>query len=137
MEENEEKSCYLAYYHGSADVIGVFMNKVEGLKLELAKAIRESAEYMEYKRLHDALMRQPDLKRMVDEFRRENFSYQYSNDVEDPLGASLALDERFAPTRANEFVSRFLIAEMQLCRLIQDVCLTVVGSVDFDMDFLQ
>ena len=112
------------------------MDRIEGLKRELIKTIKESHEYREYKRLEAELNRQPDLKRAVDEFRRENFLYQNSVEVEDPLGATLALDERFAGTRSQDVVNRFLMAEMGVCRLVRGVCMSVVESLDFDMDFL-
>ncbi|MBQ4283263.1 MAG: YlbF family regulator [Lachnospira sp.] len=113
------------------------MNKIENLKLELTKAIRESQEYKEYREFSEVLSRQPDLKRAVDEFRKENFLYQNSHDIEDPLGASLALDARFADVRSQEVVNRYLMAEMGVCRLVRDVCMSVVEAVDFDMEFLQ
>ena len=113
------------------------MDKIESLKCELAKAIRESREYKEYKEFSDALDRQPDLRRAVDEFRRENFLYQASADVEDPLGASLVLNERFTSTREQDVVNRYLMAEMGLCRLIRGICVAAADAVDFDLEFLQ
>lgn len=112
------------------------MSRIEELKNELAVAVRESDEYKEYKELADYISRYPDLKRQVDELRRENFYYQVSDDIEDPIGATAQLDERFADIRRQPMVNRYLSAEMCLCRMVQDICMSVVGSIDFDVDFL-
>lgn len=112
------------------------MSRIEELKAELAVAIQESDEYKEYRELAEYIGRYPDLKRQLDEFRRENFYYQTSDDIEDPIGATAQLDERFADIRRLPMVNRYLSAEMCLCRMIQDICMSVVGAVDFDVDFL-
>ncbi len=47
------------------------MQRIEQLKLELSKAIKESPEYIEYKRLEAIIDKDPNLKRSIDEFRRQ------------------------------------------------------------------
>lgn len=113
------------------------MDRIESLKRELADAVKESKEYKGYKELRMELCKQPNLKRAVDEFRKENFIYQNSVDIEDPLGAALALDERFVDIRNQDIVNRFLMAEMGLCRLVSGICTAVVDELDFDLEFLQ
>ena len=51
------------------------MQRIEQLKLELSKAIKESPEYIEYKRLEAIIDKDPNLKRSIDEFRRQNRSH--------------------------------------------------------------
>lgn len=112
------------------------MSRIEQLKAEIAAVIQESNEYKEYRELAEYISRYPDLKRQVDELRRENFYYQTSDDIEDPIGATAQLDERFADIRRQPMVNRYLSAEMCLCRMVQEICMAVVGAIDFDMDFL-
>ena len=57
------------------------MQRIEQLKLELSKAIKESPEYIEYKRLEAIIDKDPNLKRSIDEFRRQNFDIQNSGKV--------------------------------------------------------
>ena len=45
------------------------MQRIEQLKLELSKAIKESPEYIEYKRLEAIIDKDPNLKRMSSEDR--------------------------------------------------------------------
>ena len=58
------------------------MEKVEELKAELKQAVLDSPEYREYKRLEAEISRDADLKRSVDEFRRQNFEIQYNDDIQ-------------------------------------------------------
>ena len=63
------------------------MQRIEQLKLELSKAIKESPEYIEYKRLEAIIDKDPNLKRSIDEFRRQNFDIQNSGKVDDIFAA--------------------------------------------------
>ena len=115
----------------------IIMERIDELKEEIKEAILTSDEYKEYKKLDNYIKTKPDLKRAVDEFRRENFRLQYSDDVEDVLSATGDLNRRFEDVRQQTMVNRYLTAEMCLCRMVQDVCLSIVEAIDFDMDFLQ
>lgn len=115
----------------------IIMERIDELKEEIKEAILTSDEYKEYKKLDNYIKTKPDLKRAVDEFRRENFRLQYSDDVEDVLSATEDLNRRFEDVRQQTMVNRYLTAEMCLCRMVQDVCLSIVEAIDFDMDFLQ
>ncbi|MGN0328214.1 MAG: YlbF family regulator [Lachnospira sp.] len=113
------------------------MQKIEELKLELADAIRNSPEYKEYKHFEKIIDRDPDLRRTVDEFRRQNFEIQNSVSVEDVFWATQDLNNRFADMRNTDTVNRYLSSEICLCRMIQDICKDIVDSVDFNLDFLK
>lgn len=113
------------------------MGRIDELKDELKSAILESNEYQEYRRLENYIKRNPDLKRAVDELRRRNFELQYSDDVEDVITQTEALNQEFADVRAQAAVNQYLAAEMCLCRLVQEICMSIVETIDFDMDFLQ
>lgn len=113
------------------------MHKIEVLKLQLCEAIRNTVEYKEYKRLEAIIDKDPDLRRRVDEFRSQNYSLQHDENIADVFDASNELNQRYADLRKQDAVNRYLTAEICLCRLVQDVCKTVVDSVDFDIDFLK
>ena len=117
MEEDEEKSSYSSNYYGS-------------------KAIKESPEYIEYKRLEAIIDKDPNLKRSIDEFRRQNFDIQNSGKVDDIFAAQEDLNNRYADMRRQDMVNRYLLSEVCLCRMVQDICRTVVETIEFDVDFL-
>lgn len=113
------------------------MQDMDDLKAQLRKAIQNSNEYVEYKRLEAVIMRNPDLKRQIDEFRRRNFEIQNSEECGDILEATENLNAQFSDMRSQETVNRYLNAEVCLCRLVQDLCFTIVDAVDFELDFLR
>ena len=112
------------------------MNKVELLTEQMKQAILDSDEYRRYVKLNEELKKRPDLKRVVDEFRKQNFYYQYSDDVDDAIGKSEELAKNFAATRSIKLVNDFLVTEMCLDRMIQQICISLVSVMDFDVDFL-
>ena len=113
------------------------MQRIEQLKLELSKAIKESPEYIEYKRLEAIIDKDPNLKRSIDEFRRRNYEIQNSGQVEDIFAAQEELNNQYKDMRNQYMVNRYLLAEVCLCRMVQDICRAVVDSIDFDLDFLR
>lgn len=113
------------------------MGKVDKLTEELKAAILDSEEYKEYQYLTAMIDKYPDIKRAVDDYRRENFFFQYSDDAGDVMSATEDLARRFADVRKQPYVERYLRAEMCICRMIQGICMDVVGCVDFDMEFLR
>lgn len=113
------------------------MRNIDELKNELRETVRNSEEYREYRRLEFIIMRNPDLKRQVDEFRKRNFEIQNSEDQIDFLEATEELNRQYADVRNQDTVNRFLQAEVCLCRLVQDLCFTITEAVDFNLDFLQ
>lgn len=112
------------------------MEKIEVLKAELKQAVLESNEYREYKRLETEISRNADLKRSVDEFRRQNFEIQYDDEIQDIEQSVSQLEARYADIRNQGLVKNYLAAEICLCRLVQDICVSVVDVLDFDVDFL-
>lgn len=113
------------------------MGKIEELKTELIQAVLESPEYREYKRLETEISRDADLKRSVDEFRRRNFEIQYNDEIQNVEECVSQLEEQYADIRGQGLVKNFLTAEICLCRLVQDICISVVDVLDFNVDFLR
>ena len=112
------------------------MQKINQLKAEIADTIKESTEYKEYKRLEAIVNMDPNLKRSIDEFRRQNFDIQNSGKVDDIFAAQEDLNNRYADMRRQDMVNRYLLSEVCLCRMVQDICRTVVETIEFDVDFL-
>lgn len=112
------------------------MSRIDELKEELQQAILESDEYKEYKELEYVINQNPELKRIVDEVRRKNFELQYTKEDNKLNAATDELNAQFDEVRQQETVNQYLIAEVSLCHMVQDICLSLVQTVDFNMDFL-
>ena len=103
------------------------MSRVEELTKELTEAITDSCEYKRFKEFESEVMKRPDLKRAL----------EYSEDTGDVLSATQELEGQFADIRKQPEVEGYLAAEMELCRMVQEICMSIVEAVDFNMDFLQ
>lgn len=112
------------------------MRRIDELKLELVDTIRHSEEFREYRRLQAEIDKLPDLKRQVDEFRRQNYEIQNSPDVSDMFIATEELNKRYADMRKQDIVNRYLNAEIVYCSYIRDIYMTIADAVQFELDFL-
>ena len=110
------------------------MGRIDELKAELIQAVLDSEEYREYKRLE--VSKNADLKRAIDEFRRRNFEIQYNDEIQEIDENISQLEAQYADMRNQGLAKSYFSAELCLCRLVQDVCVSLVDAVDFDVDFL-
>lgn len=112
------------------------MGKIEELKAELKQAVLDSDEYREYKRLEVEVSKNANLKRAIDEFRRQNFEIQYNDEIQDIEENISQLEAKYTDIRNMGLAKSYFAAELCLCRLVQDICVSIVDVVDFDVDFL-
>ena len=112
------------------------MGRIDELKAELIQAVLDSEEYREYKRLEAEVSKNADLKRAIDEFRSRNFEIQYNDEIQGIDENISQLEAQYADMRNQGLAKSYFSAELCLCRLVQDVCVSLVDAVDFDVDFL-
>ena len=112
------------------------MGRIDELKAELIQAVLDSEEYREYKRLEAEVSKNADLKRAIDEFRRRNFEIQYNDEIQEIDENISQLEAQYADMRNQGLAKSYFSAELCLCRQVQDVCVSLVDAVDFDVDFL-
>jgi len=113
------------------------MSEVDRLKCELAEAVKNSEEYENYKKCKDLMDGKPDIERTVNEMRREKFEFQNSEGVDNSFEAIDDLNRRFEFECLQDAAKDFLKAELGLCRMVQDICKTVIEDIDFNLDFLK
>ena len=106
------------------------MGRIDELKAELIQAVLDSEEYREYKRL------EAEVSKNADEFRRRNFEIQYNDEIQEIDENISQLEAQYADMRNQGLAKSYFSAELCLCRLVQDVCVSLVDAVDFDVDFL-
>ena len=105
------------------------MGRIDELKAELIQAVLDSEEYREYKRLEAEVSKNADLK-------RRNFEIQYNDEIQEIDENISQLEAQYADMRNQGLAKSYFSAELCLCRLVQDVCVSLVDAVDFDVDFL-
>ena len=90
---------------------------------ELAKSLKESEEYLEYKQIKEELKKEPELKERVDQFAR----LRYENQVLTLQGRSQneenlkRLQELYASLVKNQMVKEYFEKEMRFNLVVADV----------------
>ena len=93
--------------------------------------IKRTEVYKEYSRQKEKVSRFPELKAKIDEFRIRNFQLQ-SAAVGDELFDKIEDFEReYEKFREDPLVSDFLAAELGLCRMMQQINMTMTEELDF------
>lgn len=108
------------------------MDRVEKALQELIAAILDSGVYREYDRQNTALREYPELKRQIDEFRRENYMLQHSSTSDELFDKVDEFTSRYEELRSNALVELFLSAELDFCRMMQDINRRILEAVDFE-----
>ena len=111
------------------------MERIDELKIQLIDAIKNSEEYREYHKYQDIINRTPDLKRQIDDYRRQNFYIQNSDEIEDVFIATEELNKRFADLRRQDLAVRYLNTEIAFCSFVRDICTSIADGIDFELDF--
>lgn len=94
--------------------------------------IKETNTYLNYEIQRDKIDRQPDLKRKLDDFRQRNFEMQNQEDAEDLFEKIDAFVEESEKIREHPLVDDFLAAELEFCRMMQEVYTTISERIGFE-----
>ena len=113
------------------------MSEIDRLKFELAEAVKNSEEYANYRKCKYLLAQNPDLECNVDKMRQQNFEFQNSEDFDNPFDTINDINRRFECVSTQDVANDFLKAELCLCRMVQDICKTIIEDIDFNLDFLK
>lgn len=100
----------------------------------LVHAIRDSKEYKEFCFLKNKLSDKPDLKRQINEYRKENFRLQNYEPADTLFQAMEEFQKKNQELLKNPLVSQYLKAELAICRMLQKISSAIVESVDLDLD---
>lgn len=99
----------------------------------LIDAILATNEFEEYQQRKKNLLRQPELKDQVDEFRNRNYQLQISGmDSHQLMEAADRFEREYEEFRSNPDVNEFLSAELALIRIMQHVYSEIMDNLDFE-----
>ncbi len=96
----------------------------------LIDTIKSDDIYLEYKKQLDLLRRDPELKRQVDDFRKRNYDMQMDGDLD--FAKLESFREEYREFRTNPLVDSFLAAELDFCRMMQNINFKIIDAVDFE-----
>lgn len=107
------------------------MSKVENAVEQLIAEILSSDEYLAYDVQRNTVKKYPELKAQIDEFRERRFLIQNSPDG-NSMDKMEAFEQEYSDFRENPLVNDFLAAELDFCRMMQQVNLQITEGVHFE-----
>lgn len=99
----------------------------------LLASIKESAEYIEFEKQKEILSQDPDLKKRVDAFRAKNYRIQSQCSSDQLFEVVEQMGKESAELRRLPLVNAYLDAELALCRLIQQVCVSITEGIELNI----
>lgn len=106
---------------------------------ELARALKESEEYREYKRLKDIAYQDDTNRALLDEFKRLQFRAQAKAASGEgvPQEDMTRLTQIGTLLQFNQDVSAYLLAELRFQRVLTDIFKILADVAGVDLDMLQ
>lgn len=108
----------------------------ENLK-RLVATIKDSQEYRDYREAKEKVERDPVKKKNLDKYRTKVYEIQNSYGERDLYHSIDRIERESEKFRSDPEVDQFLSGELALCRMIQQVNLTLIDELDFDMEFVK
>ena len=135
MEENQEKAYDFTNNYGSVRNnmnIAMLDEELFLAVKNLNDTIRNTQEYKEYQLQKEKVKRVPELKAQIDEFRAKNYQLQNSAQSDNLMEDTERLLRENADLLENPMVADFLQAEVEFCRMMQDVNTCIIEAIDFE-----
>lgn len=102
---------------------------------EFLAALKESSSYKDYHYQKERVKRVPGLADRINDFRAKRFEFQ--NYQGDDLFEKIDEFEREYETFQEEpMVREYLAAELEICRLVQEINDAIIDLVDIDMEIV-
>ncbi len=96
----------------------------------LVAAILATDEYQSYEAELNKVKQYPELKKQIDDYRKRNFELQHSADND--FNKLEQFEREYEIFRENPLVMDFLAAELDLCRMIQDMYMRITKELHFE-----
>lgn len=100
---------------------------------DLLRSLRSCSEYRTFEQAKHKLDADPRKRRKTDEFRRKNFLFQNSEECSSPQAREQMFLERRELGKDPE-IDEYLNSELVMCRLLRQISLRLMDSVDLDLD---
>lgn len=131
MEEDQAQTYDYADYYGSVGRLRK-MTELDNAIEELIVTIKDTDRYKRYKREKEKVNRFPELKEQIDTFRLRNFELQNMTNDADLFYKMEEFDREYEKFRENPLVADFLAAELDLCRMMQEVNARLTEALEFE-----
>lgn len=108
------------------------MSKLDNAVEDLITAIKDSNEYQAFLREKDRMNQFPELKKQIDEYRIRNYELQSMTNEEELFQQMEEFNHKYERFREDPLVSAFLEAEINFCRMMQEISMKITAVLDFD-----
>ncbi len=107
------------------------------LELELATALfrdalHETKVYQEYLKAKEEVKKDKERWETLQQYRKKRYEMQQLADGDELYERVEAFEREEQQYRTNPTVAAFLDAELALCRMMQEIFLSMVDSLDFE-----
>lgn len=111
------------------------MSAVEEAVEILTDEMKSSEEFIRYQKAKNYIHNQPELEREVNEFRRRNFEIQNNEDPSRIYEELEQLEQEYSGLLAKKGVRRYLSAESEFCRMVQEINWAIIEETGFEVGF--
>ena len=110
------------------------MDRLEEHKRELLEDIRRSPQMVRFEAARTSLQGMTEKKEQIDQFRRKVYQAQNSTEPFDRLDEMRNLYREREQLHKDPQIAEFLNAELELCRLLQEICNGILGLADVEIE---
>lgn len=93
-------------------------------------AILATEEYRNYARELNRVKQYPKLKAQLDDFRKRNYEMQTKGEID--FGKIDHFETEYQTIRENPLVADFLAAEVDFCRMMQEINMRITEALNFE-----
>lgn len=108
------------------------MSELENVVDSMINAIKNTKEYQNYLREKEKISRFPDVAQQINEYRIKNYELQSMTSKEELFNKIDDFDREYEKFKEDPLVSDLLEAELDFCRMMQNITMTVTAALDFD-----
>lgn len=100
---------------------------------DFLEALRESEAYKDYQYQKERVKRVPGLADRINDFRAQRFEFQ-SYQGEDLFEKVDEFEKKFETFQEEPMVREYLAAELEICRIVQQINDEITELIDIDMN---
>ena len=112
------------------------IRKIEICRDQLLEAIRTSSTCRRYEEKAAALDQDPERRARTDDFRRRSFESQGGLSEGDDIESRHRLFREKQELYADPVIGEYLSSELEMCRMLQNLCLSIISVTDLGVDTL-
>ena len=100
---------------------------------QFLKELQESSAFRDYKYQKERIRKVPGMKERINEFRKKRFEFQ-KYEGEDLFEKIDEFQKEYQNFKEEPIVREYLAAELEICRLVQQIYGAIDELVDIDME---